>query len=243
MIGLRLSFLKAKLASKAVVNILLLNTFGTGLKFSQRSYCDASKVNHDSSKSSLDSSISNEIEKKTSEYVDKALDSFRRLSLLDPIIPFFGSGPLVTEHLPHLGGVLLDIYETKDSYKVVAGNQIAISLLSFAQYLSFSKPNILNIELPGYTIDEIDVNVVPGQLTLSAAKSSDTTEEDKDTKYHKRERVWGSTKRTISLPHDIEIDNLEKVSSEYNNGVLTLVFPKSSPKRILDSPRKILLKK
>ena len=50
------------------------------------------------------------------------MDNLRRLNYFDPKLTLFNAGPLVTESLPHLGGVLLDMYETKDSYKVVAGN-------------------------------------------------------------------------------------------------------------------------
>ena len=77
-------------------------------------------------------------------------------------------------------------------------------------------------ELPGLKLDDIEVLVHRGELTLKGAWGA-SNESDGAT-VHRRERDCGSFSRTITLP--VEID-AAKVPANLHNGVLTVTLPKS----------------
>ncbi len=53
--------------------------------------------------------------------------------------------------------------------------------------------------------------------------------------YHRRERKWGSFRKALTLPDDV---NPEAIRAECKNGMLKLVLPKSEHAK----PRKITIK-
>lgn len=81
----------------------------------------------------------------------------------------------------------------------------------------------LEMNLPGYDLSDIDVNLEQGVLQISGARE-DETEEEKGT-YHVRERGWGRFTRSFSVPHTIDPTNVE---AEFSNGVLTVALPKAA---------------
>ena len=87
-------------------------------------------------------------------------------------------------------------------------------------------------ELPGMTMDDLEVYVVGNELTLKGERKPYT--EDGVT-YHRRERGVGSFSRVLRLPVEVEA---EKVEAVLCNGVLTIKLPKAASAR----PRKIEVK-
>lgn len=85
-------------------------------------------------------------------------------------------------------------------------------------------------ELPGFTMENIEISLVGPELTLTAARRIDSGEEGAT--FLRRERVSGSFSRTIRLP---VIVDPEKVTAKLTNGVLTVSLPKA-PEAL---PRKI----
>lgn len=79
-------------------------------------------------------------------------------------------------------------------------------------------------DLPGYAKDDIDVSVRENHLTLRAERDRETEAEDEQ--YHRRERVHREVTRTVRLPAEIDEDG---ASAAYQNGVLTVTFPKTAP--------------
>jgi HSP20 family protein len=49
-------------------------------------------------------------------------------------------------------------------------------------------------------------------------------EETQDVCYHRRERKWGSFRKALTLPNDV---NPEAIQAECKNGMLKLVLPKA----------------
>jgi HSP20 family protein len=89
---------------------------------------------------------------------------------------------------------------------------------------------ILTVELPGMKADDIDISVQGNTLTLSGQKT--VAHEEKDVHYYHRERCGGSFQRVITLPNDVDTENIQ---ARHNDGVLTITLPKSEtakPKRI-----------
>jgi len=88
-------------------------------------------------------------------------------------------------------------------------------------------------ELPGFKHDQVEINVVGNQLTITGERSETTDE--KNTAYHRRERWTGSFERSVVLPTEVDAD---RVAAELRNGVLTITLPKPEVAR----PRTIQVK-
>ena len=89
---------------------------------------------------------------------------------------------------------------------------------------------VMTAELPGVEKDNIAIDVNGRILTVKGERSSDNTVNDEH--FHRRERFFGSFKRSFSLP--TETDS-EKIKAVYKDGVLKLNIPKpesSRPKQI-----------
>jgi HSP20 family protein len=77
-------------------------------------------------------------------------------------------------------------------------------------------------ELPGLDENDIEISVSRDTLTLKGEKKLE--HEEQEGSYYRMERSFGSFCRTIPLPADsVDVDD---VSAEYKNGVLTITIPK-----------------
>lgn len=79
---------------------------------------------------------------------------------------------------------------------------------------------VLQAELPGFSKEEININVEGDYLTISAEHKSEV-EESKDN-YVRKERHYGSFSRSF----DISNIKADEISAEYKDGVLELSLPK-----------------
>lgn len=84
----------------------------------------------------------------------------------------------------------------------------------------------LKINLPGYDLADIDVNLEQGVLLVSGSREGEMDEE-KGT-YHVRERSWGRFNRSFTVPHKIDP---KAVQAEFANGVLIVNLPKAAEAR------------
>ncbi|MFQ5731540.1 MAG: Hsp20/alpha crystallin family protein [Planctomycetaceae bacterium] len=89
-------------------------------------------------------------------------------------------------------------------------------------------------DVPGYSADEVNIEVADSELTISGEHSEETKSDD-DKKYHRIERYTGSFSRHVKLPCAVD---REKVDAQLKNGVLTVTLPKTEPSRT----RKIRIK-
>jgi len=87
------------------------------------------------------------------------------------------------------------------------------------------------IEVPGVPSENLEVAVQDGLLRISGTKSAEHEEGDEKS-FRRVERRFGRFERYIRLPERVDI---EKISANYENGVLTLVMPKTESAR----PRQI----
>ena len=83
----------------------------------------------------------------------------------------------------------------------------------------------VNIDLPGFKKDEIQLSLEGGYLTVSATKGLEK-EEEKKGKLIRQERYAGSMSRSFYVGEAITEEN---VKAKFENGVLTLNFPKEKP--------------
>ena len=80
-------------------------------------------------------------------------------------------------------------------------------------------------DLPGYTVDDIDLTFADGDLRIDASReeASEETDEDAGTYVH-RERSE-SASRTVRIPDPVVED---EITASYNNGTLTVTLPKAT---------------
>lgn len=94
-----------------------------------------------------------------------------------------------------------------------------------------SKAFYVEAELPGYTSDDVNIDVEKHVLHISSEK----IENEQDKKYVLHERGYMKFDRAFSLPEGI---NEEAIDAEFKNGILTITLPKLPA----EQPKKITVK-
>lgn len=98
----------------------------------------------------------------------------------------------------------------------------AIAELSPAMELVENKDHYsLSVELPGMEEKDIDIKCADGVLTISGEKRQESEEKTDD--FLVTERSYGSFKRQLTLPADV---NPDKINAKYAKGVLKLTLKK-----------------
>lgn len=86
-------------------------------------------------------------------------------------------------------------------------------------------------ELPGVAMEDIEINVVGGELSIKGARKPLNGGNGNRT-FHRQERAVGEFSRFLTLPDAIDAD---KVEATLKNGVLAIKLPKAEtakPRRI-----------
>ena len=86
----------------------------------------------------------------------------------------------------------------------------------------------LDVDLPGFRKDEVNVKLNDGYLTISAAKGLDKDDKDKKGNYIRRERYAGAMQRSFYVG-DIKG---EDIRARFENGILSLTVPKAEVKKL-----------
>lgn len=110
--------------------------------------------------------------------------------------------PLYGKHSKNL--MKTDVRETADSYE-------------------------LDVDLPGFKKDEVNVELKNGYLTIQASKGLDKDESDKKGKYIRQERYAGACSRSFYVGEDVEAG---EVAARFENGILQLSIPKKEHKQL-----------
>jgi HSP20 family protein len=77
------------------------------------------------------------------------------------------------------------------------------------------------IELPGVDKNDLQIEAKQNTIRISGKK---TIVHEQGASVHRRERVWGTFDRTISVPVQIDADGIR---AEYRDGVLALSIPRA----------------
>jgi HSP20 family protein len=87
---------------------------------------------------------------------------------------------------------------------------------------------IVTAELPGLTREQVRIEAQDGRITLQGRRDARVPCEQ----YHQVERGHGEFLRSFPLPRTVDV---ERISADLQDGVLTIVIPKS-PER---GPRRV----
>jgi HSP20 family protein len=80
----------------------------------------------------------------------------------------------------------------------------------------------VSVELPGMDEKDVAVSLSDRLLTIRGEKKEEKETKEKDV--YRRERAYGSFRRTLELPIDIDAT---KIEARFRNGVLTIDLPKT----------------
>jgi HSP20 family protein len=81
---------------------------------------------------------------------------------------------------------------------------------------------LVKAEVPGCKADDIDISVHGNTLTISGEKKA--SDEKKEKGYYYMESTYGSFRRELNLPTDVEPDKIDAVCKD---GVLSITLPKA----------------
>ncbi|MBV0900033.1 MAG: Hsp20/alpha crystallin family protein [Wolbachia endosymbiont of Fragariocoptes setiger] len=115
---------------------------------------------------------------------------------------------------------IFNSFFTSSGYDLIKNKDI----LPACDFYETDKDYCLSIDLPGIAKENIDISMSGDNLVVKGDKKSDTESCDKDKKYYCSERYHGSFYRSIRLPENAD---KEKVSADFDNGVLSITIPKS----------------
>jgi len=87
----------------------------------------------------------------------------------------------------------------------------------------------LSVDLPGFKKDQIDLKLQNGYLTITASKGHEEDSKDRKGRIVHQERYSGSMSRSFYIGDQL---TEEDVKAKFEDGVLTLDFPKEEPKKL-----------
>ena len=127
-------------------------------------------------------------------------DMFDRAFDMDAM--FGGRNPLYGKHAKNL--MKTDVRETENTYE-------------------------LDIDLPGFKKDEIQVELEDGYLTIRAEKGVDKDETDKKGRYIRQERYAGTMSRSFYVGEGVEAKDF---AAKFEDGILKISMPKTAKKAL-----------
>ena len=111
-----------------------------------------------------------------------------------------GRDPLYGKHSKNL--MKTDVRETEGSYE-------------------------LDIDLPGFKKEDVNVELKNGYLTIAASKSLDKDEKDQKGRYIRQERYAGAMSRSFYVGENLTVDDMK---AKFENGILQISVPKNTTK-------------
>ncbi len=91
---------------------------------------------------------------------------------------------------------------------------------------------VLHADLPGVSLEDVDITLDANVLTISGERKG-TTQEEEGVSYYLNELPYGAFRRSVTVPEGVDA---EPIRARFENGVLEVVLPGATtqlePKRI-----------
>jgi len=97
---------------------------------------------------------------------------------------------------------------------------------------------VLEVDLPGFEKENINLSLNNGYLEISA-KVSKEENNDKEEKYVHKERFFGKCSRSFYIGDDV---TEEDICAEFKNGILKIDIPKKEEQKQIKETKKIEIK-
>lgn len=85
----------------------------------------------------------------------------------------------------------------------------------------------INLQLPGYTKEDIKADLSDGYLTINASHKEENKQDNEDGKYIRRECYYGQLQRSFYVGDQVE---QEDIRAAFENGILKLAVAKKEAK-------------
>lgn len=112
-----------------------------------------------------------------------------------------------------------------DPWRGNAGKEETLTIAEWSPRVDIvedEKEILVKAELPEMKKEDVKVEVDQGVLTVSGERKME--KEEKNKKYHRIEREYGSFLRSFTLPLEVMAD---KVNAEFKEGMLMVHLPKN----------------
>ena len=121
--------------------------------------------------------------------------------------------------------ILSDIVNTIKEKQEELGKSLSDYTTTFqkplADVMETENSIIVITDLPGVKKEDIDIDISENSIDITAKFEDEIDEEGAN--YIKKERSYGETKRSISLPAQI---NVKEATAKFNDSILTVNLPK-----------------
>ncbi|MDH2900439.1 MAG: Hsp20/alpha crystallin family protein [archaeon] len=109
-----------------------------------------------------------------------------------------------------------------------------ISNLPSVDLADRGKEFIITADLPGYSKEDVDIRVTEHWLKIKAESKKSKEVENKKKNYIQKERVYSSFARVIPFPESVTSSGMK---ATMKNGVLEIIVPKSTTKRLVKAEK------
>ena len=96
----------------------------------------------------------------------------------------------------------------------------------------------VDVDLPGFTKDEIEISLRSGYLSVCAAKGLDKDNKDPQGKLIRQERYAGAMQRSYYVGKELTENDIK---AKFENGVLSLYVPKKEPQKAIPETKRIAI--
>ncbi len=144
--------------------------------------------------------------------------------------------PVVRKGQSWLPSIFSDLFD--DDFAVMPAKQFASPAVNIKET---DKDFSIEIAAPGMTKDDFNVHIDNDEELVIALEKHNKKEEktDKQYNYLRREFSYTSYHQSFSLPENIDLEN---ITAEMLNGVLTIVLPKKVEVKQVPASRQIAIK-
>jgi HSP20 family protein len=111
------------------------------------------------------------------------------------------------------------------------GNVVTSSLFTPTDICEDADSLQILMEVPGVKPEDVKISLEDNILTIRGEKRQQS--ENSAERVHRYERSYGAFERTFALPSNVDA---EKISAQYENGILTVKVPKSERARPREIP-------
>lgn len=136
---------------------------------------------------------------------------------------------------PFMTGFAREVDQLQDSIQRMFDNPFSVATTRFPRIESLGwippfeivesdKALLMTVELPGLDKSDVKIDIGDNILTLRGEKKSEHTEKDEKKEFFLEERSYGVFERSFTLPPTVDV---EKVSAQFEKGVLKITLPKS----------------
>ena len=136
---------------------------------------------------------------------------------------------------PFMSGFGREVDQLQDSIQRMFDNPFSLAAARFPRIEALGwvppfeitetdKALMMTVELPGLDKNDVKIDISDNVLTLRGEKKSEHTEKDEKKEFFLEERSYGVFERSFTLPPTV---NVEKVTAQFEKGVLKIMLPKS----------------